>query len=79
MSRAAKASVMEWPQVNPVAIAESRTALLEEPASQPARDSLFEALGRKVALLQDMIALMNQMRKGDEVGAGRIVEELNRP
>jgi hypothetical protein len=60
------------------AIAESRTALLEEPASEPARASLFEALRRKVALLQDTISLMNEMRKGDEVGAGRIVEELNK-
>ena len=55
------------------AIIESRSALREEPANVPARDNLFDALRRKVALLQDTIALMNEMRKDDEVGAGRIV------
>lgn len=60
------------------AIAESRNALAEEPSSEPARASLFEALRRKVALLQDTITLMNEMRKGNEVGAGRAVEELNK-
>ena len=55
------------------AIIESRSALREEPANVPARDSLFDALRRKVALLQDTITLMNEMRKDDEVGAGRIV------
>jgi hypothetical protein len=56
------------------AIAESRTALKSEPQSQPARDSLFEALRRKVVLLQDTIALMNEMRKGNSAGAASIVE-----
>ncbi len=59
------------------AIAESRAALGSEPESRSARSSLFEALRRKVALLQDTISLMNEMRKGDEVGVGRIVSELN--
>ena len=56
------------------AIAESRTALKSEPQSSPARDSLFEALRRKVALLQDTIALMNEMRKGNSVGAKQIID-----
>jgi Putative zinc-finger len=56
------------------AIAESRSALKSEPQSQPARDSLFEALRRKVSLLQDTIALMNEMRKGNSAGAAQIVE-----
>jgi hypothetical protein len=56
------------------AIAESRTALKTEPQSQPARDSLFDALRRKVTLLQDTIALMNEMRKGNSAGAASIVE-----
>jgi hypothetical protein len=60
------------------AIAESRTALKTEPQSQPARDSLFEALRRKVTLLQDTIALMNEMRKGNSAGAAQIVEGGNK-
>jgi hypothetical protein len=55
------------------AIAESRTALKEEPQSAPARDSLFDALRRKVSLLQDTIALMNEMRKGNSAGAAQII------
>jgi putative zinc finger protein len=56
------------------AIAESRTALKTEPQNQPARESLFDALRRKIVLLQDTIALMNEMRKGNQAGAARIVE-----
>jgi hypothetical protein len=47
------------------AIAESRAALTDNPASQPARTSLFEALGNKVSLLQNTVVLMNEMRQGD--------------
>jgi anti-sigma factor RsiW len=60
------------------AIAESRAALNSEPQSTIARDSLFQALRRKVDLLQETIALMNEMRKGDAAGAGRIVDSLNK-
>jgi hypothetical protein len=56
------------------AIAESRSALQSEPQSAPARDSLFEALRQKVNLLQDTIALMNEMRKGNSAGAAQIVD-----
>ena len=56
------------------AIAESRSALRAEPQSAPARDSLFEALRRKVILLQDTIALMNEMRKGNSAGAAQLVD-----
>jgi anti-sigma factor RsiW len=56
------------------AIAESRSALKSEPQNQPARESLFEALRRKIGLLQDTIALMNEMRKGNQAGAAEIVE-----
>jgi hypothetical protein len=60
------------------AIAESRAALKSEPQSAPARDSLFDALKRKVTLLQDTIALMNQMRKGDAAGAAQVVDSVNK-
>ena len=62
-------------QVIDQAIAESRAALRSEPQSAAARDSLFEALRRKVALLQDTIALMNEMRKGNSAGAAQILNK----
>ena len=65
-------------QVIDQAIAESRTALNKEPQSQPARDSLFEALRRKVSLLQDTIALMNEMRKGNSAGAAQLIGDPNK-
>ena len=65
-------------QVIDQAIAESRSALKAEPLSAPARDSLFDALRRKVALLQDTIALMNEMRKGNAAGAAQIVDGANK-
>jgi hypothetical protein len=60
------------------AIAESRAALKSEPQSTIARTSLFDALRRKVVLLQDTIALMNEMRKGDAAAAAQIVEGVNK-
>ena len=60
------------------AISESRTALKTQPADQMAQESLFEAFRRKVALLQDTIALMNEMRKGNQAGAARVAESLNK-
>lgn len=59
------------------AIGESRAALEAEPASDLAQESLFDALRNKVALLQDAVALINEMRKGNEEGAARIVSGLN--
>jgi hypothetical protein len=60
------------------AITESRAALLSEPQSESAQESLFAALRRKVALLQEMLALINEMRKGHQEGAARILSEINR-
>jgi anti-sigma factor RsiW len=60
------------------AISESRSALRSEPQSAPARDSLFDALRRKVGLLQDTIALMNEMRKGNSAAAAQIVDGVNK-
>jgi hypothetical protein len=65
-------------QVIDQAISESRDAVRSEPLSAAARDSLFDALRRKVALLQDTIALMNEMRKGNSAGAAQIVDGLNK-
>ena len=60
------------------AISESRAALLSEPQSESAQESLFVALRRKVALLQEMLALINEMRQGNQDGAARILSEINR-
>jgi Putative zinc-finger len=60
------------------AIAESRAALQQEPQSTHARNSLFELLRQKVVLLQDTIALMNEMRKGDSAGAAQILNSPNK-
>jgi putative zinc finger protein len=59
------------------AITESRAALQTEPNNQAAQESLFEALRSKLELLQDVVALINEMRKGNPEGAARIVSGLN--
>jgi anti-sigma factor RsiW len=60
------------------AIADSREALKSDPQSTVARESLFDALRHKVALLQDTIALMNEMRKGNSAGAAQIIQGGNK-
>ncbi len=56
------------------AIAESRAALKTDPDSLRARDSLYGSLKQKIQFLQNTIALMNQMRRGDADATARIVE-----
>jgi hypothetical protein len=51
------------------AIADSRTALGQDPTNAPARESLFEALKSKVGVLQATLNLMNEIRKGDQAAA----------
>lgn len=60
------------------AIDDSRQALRSDPQSQIAQESLFDAFRRKVALLQDTIALMNEMRKGNPARATAIASGLNK-
>jgi hypothetical protein len=60
------------------AISESRAALTGEPGNQAARDSLFDMLKRKVSVLQDTVALMNEMRKGDQDGAARVAAGMGK-
>lgn len=59
------------------AIGESRQALQTQPTSDVAQESLFEALRNKVTLLQDTVVLINEMRKGNQEGAARIVSGQN--
>lgn len=69
VSQAALATLQRSVTTIDSAIAESRAALTDNPASQPARTSLFDALGSKVTLLQRTVVLMNEMRQGDAGGA----------
>ena len=59
------------------AISESRAALQTQPTSEVAQESLFDALRNKVTLLQGTVGLINEMRKGNQEGAARIVSGLN--
>ena len=56
-------------QIADRSVVESREAVLKDPGSAPARESLFEALRRKVGVLQATVTLMNEMRKGNQTGA----------
>ena len=44
--------------------------------SEPAQQSLLDSFKTKIGLLQDTVALINEMRKGNEAGAARIVSGL---
>jgi len=58
------------------AISESRDALKAQPASASAQSGLFEGLRSKVALLQQTVELINEMRKGNQAEAGRRAQTL---
>ena len=58
------------------AITESREALRSQPSSANAQNGLFDALRSKVALLQQTVELINEMRKGNQAEAGRRVQTL---
>jgi predicted anti-sigma-YlaC factor YlaD len=60
------------------AIAESRAAVAADPDDESARLSLFEALRRKVSMLQATVTLINEMNEGDPAGAARASEGLGR-
>ncbi len=59
------------------AITESRVALRSQPSSTNAQDGLFDALRTKVALLQQTVELINEMRKGNQAEAGRRFQTLS--
>jgi hypothetical protein len=60
------------------AITESRAAVRAQPDSEPAQASLLENFRTKISVLQDTLALINEMRKGNQTGAARIVAGLGR-
>ena len=59
------------------AITESRAALQSQPSSSSAQSGLFDALRTKVALLQQTVELINEMRKGNQAEAGRRFQTLS--
>ena len=59
------------------AITESRAALKSQPANSNAQNGLFDALRTKVALLQQTVELINEMRKGNQAEAGRRFQTLS--
>jgi anti-sigma factor RsiW len=59
------------------AITESRAALRSQPSSSNAQSGLFDALRSKVALLQQTVELINEMRKGNQAEAGRRAQTLS--
>lgn len=65
-------------QVVDQAIDESRAALRTQPGSSTAQDGLFDAMRAKVALLQQTVELINEMRKGNQAEAGRLMQDLSR-
>ena len=58
------------------AITESRAALRSQPSSANAQSGLFDALRSKVAVLQQTVELINEMRKGNQAEAGRRAQTL---
>lgn len=64
-------------QVIDQAIGESRQALQTQPASATVQEGLFDAMRSKVALLQQTVELINEMRKGNPAEAGRLIQGLN--
>ncbi len=60
------------------AMSESRAALAGQPGSEAAEASLLDGFKAKLALLEDTVALINEMRKGNDTGAARIVSSLQK-
>ncbi|HXE81592.1 MAG TPA: zf-HC2 domain-containing protein [Vicinamibacterales bacterium] len=53
-------------QLIDAAIAESRSALRAQPGSHPAQQSLFDAFRTKIALLEDTIYLLSEIRRNSQ-------------
>jgi anti-sigma factor RsiW len=60
------------------AIAESRTALIDQPQSASARASLTDALRQKVDVLQTTVALVNDLRREHEDDAADAAKKLGK-
>ena len=51
-------------------------AIRECDPGEPAQTSLLESFKSKIALLQDTVALINEMRKGNDAGSTGLVTGL---
>jgi anti-sigma factor RsiW len=60
------------------AIHDSRVALQAQPTNELAQESLFDAFRRKVGLLQDTVTLINEMRKGNQAEAAKIIGNMQK-
>lgn len=60
------------------AIADSRRAVAENPDSEPARLGLFEALHRKIAMLQATMSLINEMQQNQPTDGASTAGTLGR-
>lgn len=60
------------------AIRDSRMALQTQPTNEVAQESLFEAFRRKVSVLQETVSLINEMRKGNQAEAAKIIGNMNK-
>ncbi len=60
------------------AIRDSRLALQAQPTDELAQESLFEAFRRKVGVLQETVTLINEMRKGNQAEAAKIIGNMNK-
>jgi anti-sigma factor RsiW len=65
-------------QVVDQAIGESRAALRDQPSNPDVQGNLFEAMRTKVSLLQQTVELINEMRKGNQAEAGRLMQDMSR-
>lgn len=63
-------------EVIEAAVEESRQALASHPESPIARESLLDGLRLKVSLLQNVILMMNEVRKGDGEGALEFIDKI---
>jgi len=61
-----------------VAIEESRSALRNEPNSEPAQASLLDGFKAKIALLQDTVELINETQTAGEAGEAPADSRLKR-
>jgi len=59
------------------AIADIKALLVGEPDNLTLLQKLIEAFRSKVAFLQDAVALVNEMRKGNQAEAARIIQKVN--
>ena len=59
------------------AIADIKTLLVGEPDNLTLLQKLIDAFRGKVAFLQDAVALVNEMRKGNQAEAARIIQKVN--